>query len=677
MMKYRPLTLLVLAFTALVLNGCGTAEVPAKTEARILMLEDQRNADMSMFAELLEDENPLVRARACLALGRIGDQERPDPYWELLAELLLKDKDSRVREMAAFALGEIEDQEGAEPLMAAIADKEPRVRAAAAEALSKLAVERAVIAISDLILDDPVEYVRNRALFTSFRFNSEKIALAAMAVLKEGHASLRWPAAYHFTRSKQAASMAWEPQLIIQLSEDDDPEIRKAAAKFLAYIRDAGTIDRVLKSLLLDEDMYVQINALRISGRMAYPGVIPVLLDFHKSAAVQVRQEMASTCGNLLKSMAASGMEESQEYQDVMLVVVSLVGDEDQAVASAAIDAAAALGEQSLEIVDLEALMSSQQPWVRSAAVNLFKYLPEEDAREHIRRSLNDPSSYVRIAATGAVREIGGQFATQEMHKLLKGDDQVMVSIAASWFRNLGNGQYVGELVEAYRRFEDNPDAEAIQSILGALAAFSGESEKALETLRSALESDNYSTRKLAANLLAGIDGESVFEKVGTVNNGRTIEFYENALAELQKYDGMLVKTEKGNIEMTFFRQAAPLTCYNFIKLAGEDFFADTIIHRVIPDFVAQMGDPRGDGWGGPGYAIRCEINQKLYLEGSVGMAHAGKDTGGSQLFIAYSPQPHLDGRHTVFAKVTEGMDVARKLSNGDVLHGIELIKAQ
>ena len=102
----------------------------------------------------------------------------------------------------------------------------------------------------------------------------------------------------------------------------------------------------------------------------------------------------------------------------------------------------------------------------------------------------------------------------------------------------------------------------------------------------------------------------------------------------------------------------APRTVANFVTLVGKGFFDGVRLHRVVPDFVVQDGDPRGDGEGGPGYTIRDELNQRPYLRGTVGMALDWKDTGGSQFFITHSPQPHLDARYTVFGQVVEGMDV-------------------
>jgi len=122
------------------------------------------------------------------------------------------------------------------------------------------------------------------------------------------------------------------------------------------------------------------------------------------------------------------------------------------------------------------------------------------------------------------------------------------------------------------------------------------------------------------------------------------------------------IETEKGTIEIEMAVLDAPLTVRNFITLARKGFFDGLPVHRVVPDFVIQGGDPHGDGQGGPGYTIRDEINQLPYLRGTVGMALDWKDTGGSQFFITHSPAPHLDGRYTVFGHVVSGMDVVDRV---------------
>ena len=142
----------------------------------------------------------------------------------------------------------------------------------------------------------------------------------------------------------------------------------------------------------------------------------------------------------------------------------------------------------------------------------------------------------------------------------------------------------------------------------------------------------------------------------------------------------VLFETNEGIINIELFSKDAPNTVNNFTKLISEGFYDGLAFHRVIPGFMAQGGCPNTrdgvsgmPGTGGPGYNIKCEINSNKHLKGSLSMAHAGKDTGGSQFFIVYESQPHLDGVHTVFGR-TDDMDIVLKLKNGSKIIRAKLI---
>jgi peptidyl-prolyl cis-trans isomerase B (cyclophilin B) len=133
------------------------------------------------------------------------------------------------------------------------------------------------------------------------------------------------------------------------------------------------------------------------------------------------------------------------------------------------------------------------------------------------------------------------------------------------------------------------------------------------------------------------------------------------------------VKTSRGDIEVDLFAAEAPKTVNNFVFLARDGFYDGLTFHRVIRDFVAQGGCPLGTGTGGPGYKFEDETrgNPHRHEAGSLSMANAGPNTNGSQFFICHKPQPHLDGKHTVFGKVSKGMDVVLKLQQGDFIDKI------
>lgn len=141
---------------------------------------------------------------------------------------------------------------------------------------------------------------------------------------------------------------------------------------------------------------------------------------------------------------------------------------------------------------------------------------------------------------------------------------------------------------------------------------------------------------------------------------------------------GYIQLTNGKKLEFELYPEAAPGTVANFEKLANEGFYDGLKFHRVIPGFVSQGGDPNGNGTGGPGYTIKCETegNPHQHERGSLSMAHAGKDTGGSQFFIVHDPQPHLNGVHTVFGKVTSGIEAVLDMEQGQGMEKVEVFDA-
>ncbi len=133
------------------------------------------------------------------------------------------------------------------------------------------------------------------------------------------------------------------------------------------------------------------------------------------------------------------------------------------------------------------------------------------------------------------------------------------------------------------------------------------------------------------------------------------------------------IETDKGDITIDLFVKDAPKTVNNFVFLAREGFYDGVTFHRVIAGFMAQAGDPTGTGTGGPGYKFEDEFSNRAHSTGALSMANAGPNTNGSQFFITYSPQPHLDNRHSVFGKMTSDMSILESITQGDVIKTIKI----
>ena len=228
-------------------------------------------------------------------------------------------------------------------------------------------------------------------------------------------------------------------------------------------------------------------------------------------------------------------------------------------------------------------------------------------------------------------------------------------------------------LVEAYRGAAGDSAYSARAAILNALNQVDPRAAEPL--LQEALRDPDWAVRVRAA---------AIYRERGSVDGTADAAIRPAPVRPLTEQERRwlvsppfsphaFIETDRGVIELELAILDAPLTVANFVALARRNFFDGVAIHRVVADFVVQDGDPRGDGEGGPGYTIRDEINMRPYLRGTLGMALDWEDTGGSQFFITHSPQPHLDGRYTVFGHVVEGMGVVDRLVPGDVIRRVRI----
>jgi cyclophilin family peptidyl-prolyl cis-trans isomerase len=240
---------------------------------------------------------------------------------------------------------------------------------------------------------------------------------------------------------------------------------------------------------------------------------------------------------------------------------------------------------------------------------------------------------------------------------LLADADALVIEAAAERAGELGLAD-VGPLLTATLLRVHGVDAlEAQQALLAAAAKLHVTAMAA--PARALLDAEPYALRQAAAHALAILDGKPVTARPPAPPRDPPPTLPPTVVR---------LETTRGRIRVRLFADDAPRTAGNFVQLVRRRFYDGLTFHRVVPGYVSQGGDPRGDGSGGPGYMIPCEINPRRYDQGVMGMALAGRDTGGSQFFFAHVPTPQLDGRYTAFGEIIEGLDVAVDLVEGDVI---------
>jgi cyclophilin family peptidyl-prolyl cis-trans isomerase len=293
-------------------------------------------------------------------------------------------------------------------------------------------------------------------------------------------------------------------------------------------------------------------------------------------------------------------------------------------------------------------------------------------AFDRLDRWLHDPDGRVRGEAAGSLATLVDSStvrprARDALRGLLTDPDFV---VRASALGGLAAGATTADLaaaIDAYELSRRDQDSDARlafwQLTDSALKRAGNELPEAVVRRLAALGAPADPLERIAAARIPRFAAWR--DSAGTP---RALEWYEARVRESLRTPAPVahIQTERGMIELTLFSAEAPLTVYNFTTLARRGYFDGQRFHRVVPNFVVQGGDPRGDGNGGPGYAIRDELNRHRYLRGTLGMALSGPNTGGSQFFVTHSPQPHLDGGYTVFGQLRRGADVLDRIVQGD-----------
>jgi cyclophilin family peptidyl-prolyl cis-trans isomerase/HEAT repeat protein len=588
---------------------------------------------------------------------------------------LLKDSEPEVRQMAAFALGLIHDPQAREPLVAALDDPAAVGKGSAAEALGLIgdaSAAPAIAAMAAKVLDagalaplpsDEMDAVRDTPP-AAFR-----LALSALVRLKQFDALSSvvldaaaqprvrwWPVAFALQRLEDPRAL---PALLTLLNEPH-PYTRAFAAKGLGAMQsaDAGA---ALVSLIDAPEMNVAVEAIRSLGRLKFAAASAPLIRLIRAPAADAHLRLEAV--SVLGAVGGPGLND---------LLIDLLGDANPSIRAAAIRSLAQVEPQGFMTI-LSGLDSDPSWNVRAALASTLGTLTPEAGLPRLRMMLTDAEPKVIPAVLAAIARLHPDDAGRIMLEQLKAADPVIRAAAAQALQDLKADGAAPALAEAYDRGLGDPGYVARTAALAALAAYGA--ERATPVLTNALGDKDWAVRVRAAELLRTIDPRSeTSHRIRPVATSVNVAVYESpALINPPFSTEATIDTDRGAIRIELAMLDAPLTVANFVTLARQGFFNGLPIHRVVPDFVMQGGDPRGDGEGGPGYTIRDEINQRPYVRGAVGMALDWADTGGSQFFITHSPQPQLDARYTVFGRVISGMDVVDQIRPSDVIRRVTI----
>jgi cyclophilin family peptidyl-prolyl cis-trans isomerase/HEAT repeat protein len=470
-----------------------------------------------------------------------------------------------------------------------------------------------------------------------------------------------WPIAFALQRFEDKRAMP----ALITLASDPDPYARAFAVKGLGGLKDPAALPVVLPLLTgAGGDRAVIIEAVRAVGRIGDPSAIAPLLA--------IVQKTDSPPAVRLEAVSALSGFHDKSTPGLMDTLLDLVTDPSPSIRAAALRADAALDPEGFISV-LSGLDPDPHWTVRAALASILATLPPEQGLPRLKTMLADADQRVIPAVLSALTRIHAPDAPEVLLSHLKADDPVVRVAAANGIGELRPQGGAAALADAYRFGDRDGTYIARAAALAALTKYGA--ADAVPALRTALADKDWALRVRAAALLKTLDPATDADTTIRPAPTRTApELYElprlvNPSVSTQIY----IDTDRGSIQIELAMLDAPLTVENFVSLARKGYFDGVSIHRVVPNFVIQDGDPRGDGEGGPGYTIRDELNERPYLRGTVGMALDWNDTGGSQFFITHSPQPHLDAKYTVFGRVVSGMEVVDAIQQGDVIRRVRV----
>lgn len=638
--------------------------------ADLLEVADARRADTAVVDRALASPSPFIRAYAARTIGQNAMVARAAAVRSLVV-----DADTAVAADAAFALGLLHDTASAVVLAGALSGP-PTVVAAAAWSLGELGEPgRAALEVV-METGQPAASLPD-VLQAAAKLRPLPTRLLA-PYLAHSDVRVQRSAAYALTRSRAPAAvtalLALERRLSTAPSLADHEtdavvDLRSYVARGLARTVAGDSLGNqaltALRRLVDDSHPHVRINAIRALATYGAAARADLVRHFHDPDA-NARVALAQSLGGVLAVpsedwSSAWAADTGFTYRRALLSTSVRAG-----VRLAALDAEnpgawQRHAEWRLRAAAAEAAGAGRQADVDAIAAPLLR-----DADARVRAAAYNAALNWADSATAATRPYG----RPALPAALRDDDLFVRASVLDALRSHARARDASVAFAEWRRAAADPENDARVAALRVIAAAWIADSGAFTTLRDSIAALAPPSDASERTAVRGITPLAAWSRVGIVPKPHS--WY---LRQVRTIVGRAfgnrplvasVVTARGTIEIDLAAADAPMTVANFVSLAKRRYYDGLVFHRVVPNFVAQDGDPRGDGSGGPGYAIRDELNRRWYDRGALGMALSGPDTGGSQYFLAHSPQPHLDGHYTVFGHVTRGLDVLDALVQGD-----------
>ena len=617
----------------LLLWGCGR-KVDDDALRRIAILEDSRYENADALFPFIAHRQYQVRERAAAAAGRIGNPE----YVPFLIKLL-DDSNLEVRIEAIFALGQIGDEWGVIPLIEFYSEADTVERAEIVNSLGKIASEDALSFLRNLLQTGEERILPD--VIMSLVFAKDTVSVPAIfQYLTHSSVEVRQAAVYAGFRLGDSTNL----NQLKNCLNDEDSIVRKYCARALGKIGGAEAY-KTLLPMLNDSCRAVRVQAINALGKCGDKLAVEDLLKLAESPDYCMYRSAIDALGEIGSITAAEPLKQLMRKDSgtklpYLLIALSKIE-----------------GERFIPF--LEAYSEHPNPIVKRGVAQSLMNIEYEASLALLEELMNDPEPTVRCAAVWSLSS-HGEKAEPFLCRGLEDSDWAVRTAAAEGLEAVGSSNSFEALTASLQKngplvFEEQ------RAILSALIRlFPDKSLAIIKTIAPEIESPPI--KKMVNEFLIE-QGQYPMAYSFPADDDYPADFGLPIEREV-----VSVLTAKGRLEIELYGEDAPVVCASFLKLVKDGFYDSLTFHRVVPDFVVQGGDPRGDGWGAPGVILRDQINRRKFERGSVGLANSGLDTGGSQFFICLSLQPHLNGKYTLFGNVIRGMETADQLVEGDVI---------
>ncbi|NEM98186.1 peptidylprolyl isomerase [Pontibacter burrus] len=604
---------------------------------QLYTLQDERKtADLLPY---LQHGKYTYRQEAALAFASVQDSLALP---QLLS--LLTDTSTAVRSAAAYAIGQTGNSKAEHALISHIEhEPKPKVQASMLEALGKIATPPGVYFLATYKANNPI--AQSGQAWGLFRagirqqHSEQSLALGAKFLSEAYPYETRLAAANFLARTPRVDLTSFRDELLNAATSDSSADVRMAATQALAKVRALGKAGLLSGIAQSDPDYRVRLSAIRSMTGLDYADIKTALLaglqDKNINTAVATSEFLVANYAGI-------------NTTDMQQILPKLTN-------------ARVRGNVIWVILrnsPARGMLSERYKSYFQNATDPY------DKAQFLKALAGDFNNYKFISEA--------MFAAKQPVISTTGMDALLLMRTQSDFPTALEADFA----QIFRKAVGSGDVALVGMAAGAI-------RDPKLNLRSHYSNYSFLTEaqqklQLPRDMETNIELQRTIDflndkETATPENPFTHPINWALVTSIPKDQQVEIRTSKGVIVLQLFVEDAPGSVANFVELLNKNFFDGLFFHRVVPNFVAQGGDKRGDGWGSSEYSIRSEFAPLNYREGYVGMASAGKDTESNQWFITHSPTPHLDGRYTIFAKVVEGMDVVHQLQIGDRMDYVKL----